>query len=224
MRIFIMIVSAAFGLAFALGSESGEGKRIFSEIASTFGMEAVFQSPEVLTASKASASPQTSGPGVPYDRDLYNHWIDEDGDCINMRHEMLISLSTGPVTMNDSGCLVSRGRWNDPYTGQIYTNARDLDVDHMVPLAWAHVRGGHSWSHERREAFANDQRNLFAVQASANRSKGAKGPTEWLPPNETYHCEYVLRFTRIVLIYDLKLFPGEADEINQIRDQVCEGR
>jgi hypothetical protein len=29
------------------------------------------------------------------------------------------------------------------------------------------------------------------VSASANRSKGARDPAVWLPPNQEFHCEYV---------------------------------
>jgi hypothetical protein len=38
--------------------------------------------------------------------------------------------------------------------------------------------------------FANDPGNLLATSASADRSKGAKGPDQWLP--SFGHCEYVV--------------------------------
>ncbi|WP_227520150.1 DUF1524 domain-containing protein [Marinobacter sp. LV10R510-11A] len=37
-------------------------------------------------------------------------------------------------------------------------------------------RGANEWSREKREEFANDLRNLWPVEASLNRSKGAKDP------------------------------------------------
>lgn len=170
------------------------------------------------------ASPRTARPArvaVPYDRHLYDHWIDVDGDCQNARHELLQELSTGQVTLSKNGCTVLRGRWNDPYTGKIFTNARDMDIDHMVPLAWAHGHGADQWDADKRRQFANDPVNLFAVEASANRQKGAKGPLEWLPPNKKYQCEYVTRFHRIVLTYKLKYSDYERQQIDALRGRLC---
>ena len=161
------------------------------------------------------------GIAVPYDRDLYDHWIDEDGDCQNARHEFLIENSTGPVTFNSKGCSVIHGRWNDPYTGMIFTNARDMDIDHMVPLAWAHAHGADQWSRELRKQFANDPVNLFAVQASANRSKGAKGPLQWLPPSEGFRCQYVTRFQRVVQMYKLQYTAHEQNRMTALRTRLC---
>lgn len=168
-----------------------------------------------------TSSSRVTGGGTEYDRDLYDHWIDANGDCMNARHELLEDLSTGPVSYAENRCYVKHGRWNDPYTGNIYTVSRDMDVDHMVPLAWAHYRGAHSWSADKRRRFANDRVNMFAVQASANRSKGARGPLEWLPPNEGFHCQYVTRFERIVRTYDLEYLPGEKTDMNALRARVC---
>ena len=41
----------------------------------------------------------------------------------------------------------------------------------------------------KRKAFANelkDSEHLIAVAASANRSKGAKDPAEWFPPQQGF--------------------------------------
>jgi len=179
-----------------------------------------YQGPARPAANPVATQPR-GGARVPYDRELYDHWIDTDGDCQNARHELLQELSTGRVTLNASGCTVARGRWNDPYTGIIFTNARDMDIDHMVPLAWAHAHGADRWDADLRRQFANDPVNLFAVQASANRQKGAKGPLEWLPPNEAFHCQYVTRFHRIVLTYRLTYSDYERREMDALRARLC---
>jgi len=157
----------------------------------------------------------------PYDRDLFGGWADFDGDCQNTRHELLAGLSTGRVTYSRDGCYVQRGRWNDPYTGRIYSNARDLDIDHLVPLAYAWSHGADSWDRDKRIAFANDPANLFAVQASANRQKGAAGPLEWMPPSQVFHCQYLLRFTRISLDYELRFSDEEALAIDRMTRDAC---
>ena len=110
------------------------------------------------------------------------------------------------------------GQWYDLYTG---TTSSPLDVDHIVPLAWAWDHGADEWTDRRRRAFALDTRNLQPVDAGLNRSKGADGPLDWLPPNAEYPCEYVLRFRRIVRIWALDLAEREAVELRRLSDRIC---
>jgi hypothetical protein len=91
------------------------------------------------------------------------------------RQELLQLLSTGDVDLAPDRCTVIRGKWIDPNTGDTFTNGREVEVDHLVPLKWAWDRGAYSWPEEKRVEFANDFANLFVVAGSANRSKGAKG-------------------------------------------------
>jgi hypothetical protein len=131
---------------------------------------------------------------APYDRDLYGDWIDADGDCQDTRQEVLIAESLIPVQFDAPGCDVISGRWLDPYTGQIFTDPADLEINHFVPLAEAHRSGASRWPTKLRKGFANDLSfpgSLIAVSASANRSKGDRDPAEWLPPNQAFQCDYV---------------------------------
>lgn len=161
-----------------------------------------------------SASDQTD-----YDRNAFRHWTRPGDSCLNTRHALLKSQSTSTISKNDTGCLVTRGRWNDPYTGEVFFDSSQVDVDHLVPLRWAWDNGASSWNDAEREQFANDERNLFIVSASANRSKGAKGPGEWLPPNQAFHCQYVTRFVRVLLLYE---FPDDIrDRKRQLQQEVC---
>lgn len=173
------------------------------------------------SAAITPAPPAVSTGAVGYDRARFGDWIDEDGDCQNTRHELLAELSTGPVHYSSDGCRVTHGRWNDPYSGKIFSDARQLDVDHLVPLAYAWSRGADRWSDADRRRFANDPVNLFAVEASLNRQKGARGPTEWMPPNPDFRCQYVLRFTRVVLQYRLTLPAEERAAIERMRAETC---
>ncbi len=151
-----------------------------------------------------------------FDRDTYNHWIDADGDCQTTRHEVLIRDSEIGVTFRDSSnCEVRSGTWTDPFTGDTFTNASDIDIDHMVPLLNAHMSGGWNWTEERREEYANfmdDPGHLLAVLDSENQSKGDKGPDEYLPPNEDFHCEYVENWIRIKRDWGLRMTVNEAEE------------
>jgi hypothetical protein len=134
-----------------------------------------------------------------YDRDDWGGWIDEDGDCQNTRAEILIRDSQTQVSFD--GCRVVSGLWNLPYTGGSTTSASQIDIDHIIPLKWAHGHGGDRWSDARKRAFANDPDNLLATSSSANRSKGAKGPDQWMPAIN--RCSYAQRWDRLIEKYGL---------------------
>ena len=153
-----------------------------------------------------------------YDRKTYRHWIDEDRDCQNARHEVLIEESLSTVGFKSSkGCRVVSGSWNDPYSGRTITDATKLDIDHMVPLKEAHESGAANWSRERKRAYANDLDDpdtLTAVDRRLNRQKGAKDPAEWLPPNQAYQEEYARAWVGVKLKWGLT---ADAKEIEVLR-------
>jgi hypothetical protein len=161
-----------------------------------------------------------------YNRSEWNHWIDEDGDCQDTRQEVLIEESLIEVTFTDaSECRVAEGQWIDPYTGTEVTNPSDLDIDHMVPLANAHVSGGWAWDADRKEDYANYlgyDGHLIAVTASANRSKGSRGPEEWKPPSGTYWCEYAVQWVEVKAEWDLTATAAEWDALLEMLDG-CSG-
>lgn len=173
---------------------------------------------DAATAVQLAAAP-TVPAAVPYDRDLYRHWTDADGDCQDTRQEVLIAESLIPVTFDDRGCRVVAGQWYDAYTGEVFTDPSDLDIDHMVPLAEAHRSGGYQWSPELREAFANDlgdPDSLIAVSASANRSKSDRDPANWLPPDASAHCAYVAAWVAVKDRWGLGADPAELDAIDEV--------
>jgi hypothetical protein len=155
---------------------------------------------------------------TPYSRKDYKHWIDADHDCQNTRQEVLISESLEKPILDEKGCKVISGKWFDPYTNQYFTNTRDLDVDHFIPLKEAHQSGGEFWDKTRKMKYANDlddPESLIAVYKGANRSKGAKDPSDWMPPNEEYTCEYVKTWQRIKKNWGLTMDKKEAEFIKK---------
>jgi CRISPR/Cas system Type II protein with McrA/HNH and RuvC-like nuclease domain len=102
-------------------------------------------------------------------------------------------------------CEVVSVLWIDPYTGAVFSDDKKLDIDHIVPLKWAHDHEASDWDESVKRAFANDEDNLIAVDARANRSKSARGPDEWLPPDERFHCVYLAKFLFVTKKYELQL-------------------
>ncbi len=160
-----------------------------------------------------------------YDRDEWRHWIDEDGDCQNARQEALIAESVTPVKYtNDDRCRVASGSWEGPFTGEYFTDPGSLDIDHMVPLANAHRSGGWAWSDDKKREYANDLTyagHLIAVQVSANRAKGSKGPDGWKPPEQGYWCQYAVDWITIKNTWDLTATESEADALSDMLN-TCE--
>lgn len=174
---------------------------------------------DILDQLEVAAVPQ----GIPsYDRDDWRHWVDDDGDCQNTRAEVLVAESYASVSFSASNaCLVDAGEWYDPYTGTTVYDAQELDVDHMVPLKNAHLSGAWAWSYDERRRFANDidhPESLIAVSSSANQSKGARGPEEWKPRDESYWCEYAESWVTIKVRWNLTVTPAEYDALADMLD------
>ena len=65
----------------------------------------------------------------------------------------------------------------------------------------------------KEEEYANfleDPDHLIAVASLANKSKGARGPEEWKPPNEGYWCQYATVCAGIKERWDLTMTEPEA--------------
>ena len=151
-----------------------------------------------------------------YDRGLFRHWIDADGDGCDTRKEVLIRDAVETPTVGER-CNLSGGRWVSLYDGTVFTGGGGgLDIDHMVPLAEAWESGAWAWSPERRRAFANDLEHRFAllaVSASSNRSKGARDPADWMPPDASSHCLYATYWRDTKVAWALTFDQAEVDAL-----------
>jgi hypothetical protein len=106
-------------------------------------------------------------------------------------------------------CYAQTGTLHDPYTGTTIGFVRGPDtsdgvqIDHLVSLADAWYKGAREWDDQRRLDFANDPRNLLAVSPKANFDKAFRDAASWLPPNESFRCEFVARQVDIKTAYGL---------------------
>jgi hypothetical protein len=138
-----------------------------------------------------------------YDRDKFRHWTDADGDCEDARAEVLVTESRSTTT---GDCTIRTGEWFSYYDHETWTDASDVDIDHLVALAEAWGSGAKRWTSGTRQRFANDLRDpraLVAVTDNVNESKSDRDPAEWLP--EFGACRYVREWVAVKLRWGLKV-------------------
>ena len=114
---------------------------------------------------------------------------------------------------------VASGTLRDPYTNSTVAFVRgnqvgsSVQIDHIVPLAFAWDMGARDWTAQLRKRFANDPANLLAVAGQANQDKGDLPPGEWLPPNAAFRCQYAVAFIGVLRGYHLKVDQASATEL-----------
>ena len=163
---------------------------------------------------------------LPYIREEWGPgWIDNDYNCINTRHEVLIEESLSTTALDDRGCNVISGKWYDYYSDEFFDDPAELDIDHMVPLHNAHVSGASNWPLETKISFyndLNDPQHLIAVSSSANRSKGSRGPEVWKPINDAYWCQYAYSWIEIKARWNLSVSEIELEALKEMLNS-CDG-
>lgn len=128
-------------------------------------------------------------------------------------------ISLEPATKE---CTVRTGTLQDPYTGKEIFFRRGTDtssqvqIDHIVALSNAWKTGAQYLDDQQRRNLANDPRNLQAVDGPTNQSKGDSDASQWLPPEEGYHCAYVTRQIEVKAAYDLWVTPDEYDAMSRV--------
>jgi hypothetical protein len=160
-----------------------------------------------------------------YNRDLFDHWIDEDGDRCDTREEVLIAESRSRAQVDPYGCKVVAGDWFSAYDGLTFSDPSELDIDHVVALAEAWDSGASGWDASRRRAFANDLGHpeaLAAVSASSNRSKSDLDPGQWKPTREAAWCQYARDWVSVKKAWDLSADQNEVDDL-KVMLRTCDG-
>jgi hypothetical protein len=159
-----------------------------------------------------------------YDRKLFKHWVDANGNGKNTRAEVLIAESLVPVRFTSTGKTVSTGKWLSLYDGETWTSASDVDVDHVVALAEAWRSGAWKWSSSRRQSYANDLGvawTLRAVTDNVNQSKSDSDPTNWLEISAPAVCVYLTEWVAVKIRWKLSV---DAEERQSIRDGWLDAR
>jgi hypothetical protein len=146
-------------------------------------------------------------PDAGYERGLFPHWHDADGDGCDTRCEVLATERRTYL----SG--LAGGGWLSLYDGATTPDAGDLDIDHVVALAEAWRSRAAGWDAARREAFANDLAapgELVAVTAAVNRAKGDRDPASWRPPDRGAWCAFAISWATTKVRWGLSADPAEV--------------
>jgi Protein of unknown function (DUF1524) len=124
---------------------------------------------------------------------------------------------------------VATGVLHDPYTSATIPFTRgaqvgaDVQIDHLVPLAYAWDMGARNWPDAMRIRFANDPGNLLAVAGQVNQDKGDQQPGNWMPPNHAFWCQYAIQFIAVLRGYSLPVDQASADELRDAADSCPKG-
>ena len=159
-----------------------------------------------------------------YKRTEWKHWISYETPCWSTREEALDrQAEKGSVTYLDKddketkdkskACSIKSGVWIDPYSKEKVEDPTKLDIDHTGALSWTAKAGGQEWDKQKKQDYANDFDHLVATTAKENRTKGDKGPSEWMP--ESSKCEYAKVYTHIVKKYNLNLNKADKDTLEK---------
>jgi hypothetical protein len=148
-----------------------------------------------------------------FNTDDWSFEEDYDNDCQSTRQEMLVLTSRGEIKYtNPRNCVVRTGEWLDQYTGKLFNVAAQIDLDHIIPLMYAHTHGGDRWPPEKKLQFANDPMNLLLIEKREIKRKSERGPDRYLP-REEFQCEYVNLWKAIADKYDLTLENRDKNKI-----------
>jgi hypothetical protein len=164
-----------------------------------------------------------------YRRDAFgDSWTDDNPapgghDGCDTRNDVLDRDLVDKTYVSIKRCpnAVATGTLHDPYTNDIIAFVRGaqvgaaVQIDHIVPLAYAWDMGARNWTDDMRLRFANDPANLLAVDGPANQDKGDSEPAAWMPPNHAFWCQYAVQFANVLRGYGL---PVDAPSATVLRD------
>ena len=153
-----------------------------------------------------------------YRKLFYDSWGLTASGC-NTR-EAILARDLKDTVFN--GCKVQSGILNDPYTGSTISFVRGQDtsgavqIDHVVALSNAWATGAFNFDAGLRYEISQDPLNLLAVDGPANQDKLDQDASDWLPPNQNFHCQYVARQISVKAKYHLWVTPAEKSAMQGV--------
>ena len=118
-----------------------------------------------------------------------------------------------------AGCKLRSGTLADPYTGKTITwtaaHPTAVEIDHVVPLGAAWHQGAAGWDPAKRQRFANDPRNLLAVDGPTNVAKSDKLADGWFPP-VAFQCKFTVTVIKVKTVYGMPVTGKEHDALERM--------
>ncbi len=151
----------------------------------------------------------------------FGGWVrnPKEKSCYNTRAKVLMRDSLKPVTFKENNCTVAGGEWQDPYSEELSTDAQLMQIDHMVPLKVAYVSGAYKWNYKMRCLYGNYmgyKEHLISAYGEENNMKGDQTPESYMPPKETYKCQYLKDWLFVKALWGLTMDPSEATAIKDL--------
>lgn len=192
-----------------------------------------------LSAGQAEAAPSIAtsldqlevkgrAPKTGYERAQFGQaWSDDvrvaggHNGCDTRNDILRRDLYAVVIKPGTNGCVVAAGLLDDPYTATTIpfvrgSNSSAVQIDHVVALSDAWQKGAQQWTASKRRDFANDPRNLLAVDGPTNLRKGSGDAATWLPPNKSFRCEYVSKQIRVKRLYGLWVTQAEKSAMRRV--------
>ncbi|WP_406691120.1 HNH endonuclease family protein [Saccharopolyspora sp. ID03-671] len=153
-----------------------------------------------------------------YSREKFKHWIPQPDAGKNCNTREAVLARDGQGVKSNNACEVTSGSWTSLYTGEKVSDAKGVDIDHMVPLANAWRSGANKWDDAKRQQFANDMSlpQLVAVDSSSNRSKGDQDPSTWKPTAQGQWCVYATDWIQVKNSYALTVTDAEKKALSEM--------
>ena len=175
--------------------------------------------------------------GYDYRRDAFGEaWTDDNtapgghNGC-DTRNDILDRDLVDKIYVSIKRCphAVATGTLHDPYTNDVIVFVRGektgaaVQIEHIVPLAYAWDLGARNWTDEMRVRFANDPAELLAIGGQVNEDKSDKEPAVWMPPNTAFHCQYAMQFIAVLRGYGLPVDAPSAAVLREAAETCPKG-
>ena len=167
---------------------------------------------------------------VKFNEKDWRHWSLESKDnyCWTTKSEVLYSQSiTDTISLVDSNhnstkdkakaCAINKGKWTDPYSGDLISNPSEMTIDYIIPLSVANSIGGYKWTPEQKAQYANDTKNtMIAVSKDSKTDRKDADIDKFKLKNDKYKCEFAKSYTAIATKYNLSPTQKTKDVIGKI--------